>query len=393
MRKTMTDKGVAALKPRSSPYPDPQMVNHYIRVRESGSKSFVCQARDPYGKQKWHTTGSCDVLRIEESRDLARAAIKRIKQGLPPEEPPPVKPDSFRSVAENWFMRHVIAKKFRTEDEIKRCLERYVYPEWADRDFISIRRSDITSLLDHIEDHHGSRMADIVLGKVRNIASWFAGRNDNYISPFTGNLRRHTDPARSRILDDGELKTIWEAAEGNSKLGAFVQLLLLVGQRSEKVRTMKWEDIVDGTWIIATAEREKTNAGSLALPPLALQIIEAQPRIGKNPYVFTGRGDNPMDISKIKYLFNEKLPSMPRWTLHDCRRTNRSLLSRCGISYEIGERILGHTVGSAVSQIYDRHKYDLEKKIALEKLASLIDGIVHPRDNVLPMQKKRKRES
>jgi len=47
MRKTMTDKGVAALKPRSSPYPDPQMVNHYIRVRESGSKSFVCQARDP----------------------------------------------------------------------------------------------------------------------------------------------------------------------------------------------------------------------------------------------------------------------------------------------------------------------------------------------------------
>jgi len=53
MRKTMTDKGVAALKPRSSPYPDPQMVSHYIRVRESGFKSFVCQARDPYGKQIW----------------------------------------------------------------------------------------------------------------------------------------------------------------------------------------------------------------------------------------------------------------------------------------------------------------------------------------------------
>jgi integrase len=388
MRKTMTDKGVAALKPRSSPYPDPQMVNHYIRVRESGSKSFVCQARDPYGKQVWHTTGSCGVLRIEESRDLARAAIKRIKAGLPPIEPPPVKPDSFRSVAENWLARHVIAKKFRTEDEIRRCLERYVYPKWADRDFISIRRSDITSLLDHIEDHHGTRMADVVLGKVRNIASWFASRNDDYISPFTTqNLPRHTKPARSRILDDDELRAIWRAAEVNGKFGAFVQLLLITAQRSEKVRTLQWTDVVDGTWTIATAEREKTNAGSLVLPPLALRIIEAQPRIGRNPYIFAGRGSGCMDISKAKYVFDEKLPSMPNWTLHDLRRSSRSLLARCGVSYEVGERILGHSVGSHVSQIYDRHKYDLEKKIALEKLAQLIDSIVNPRDNVLPMSK------
>jgi integrase len=391
MRKTMTDKGVAALKPRSSPYPDPQMASHYVRVRESGSKSFVCQARDPYGKQIWHTTGSCDVLRIEESRDLARAAIKRIKQGLPTVEPTPAKPDSFRSVAEGWLKRHVAAKKMRTEYDMRRNLEKYVYPHWADRDFISIKRSDVAALLDRIEDESGSRTADLVRSYASSIASWYALRNDNYVSPFAGirGLRRNTKPPRSRVLDDPEIRIIWKAAEANGKFGAFIKLLLLCGQRSEKVRTMRWQDLDDdGTWTIRTSDREKPNAGSLILPPLALSIIRAQPRI--NEFVFAGRRDQPMDISNAKYQFDEKLPSMPGWVPHDCRRTCRSMLSRLNISHETSERILGHRVGTHVSRIYDRHKYDLEKKIALEKLAQLISNIVDQRgDNVVTMAKRK----
>jgi integrase len=79
--------------------------------------------------------------------------------------------------------------------------------------------------------------------------------------------------------------------------------------------------------------------------------------------------------------------------MHDLRRTSRSLLSRCGVSHEIAERILGHSVGTSVSQIYDRHRYDEEKKVALAKLTMLIDSIVNPRDNVLPMAKRGKRKS
>ena len=52
---------------------------------------------------------------------------------------------------------------------------------------------------------------------------------------------------------------------------------------------------------------------------------------------------------------------------------------------------MGHTVGSPVSQIYDRHRYDAEKAAALAKLAALIDGIVNPRENVLPIRKRGKR--
>ncbi|HMF26433.1 MAG TPA: integrase family protein [Pseudolabrys sp.] len=394
MRRTLTDNGVDALKPRSKGYafPDPQLVGHYVRVWPTGARAFTVVARDPYGKQIWHTIGNCDALKIEDAREIARDARKRIKQGLAPVEAPPVKPDTYKDVAENWLRRHVAAKKLRSAYEMRRSLEKYVYPKWQDRPFVSIKRSDVANLLDHVEDNHGSRMADLVLSFIRAIANWYASRDDEYTSPFVRNMRRHLKPARSRILNDDELRTIWKHAEANGQFGGIIQLLLLTGQRREKVVEMKWDDIADGVWTIATADREKGNGGALALPPLALAIVDGQPRVGSNPFVFPGRGSShfkrfPHSVAD----FNAKLPKMPRWTLHDLRRTSRSLLSRAGIAHELAERIIGHTVGTAISQVYDRHRYHDEKKRALAKLAALIDAIVNERRNVIPLANQTRR--
>jgi integrase len=391
-RPTLTDLMVAALPKKRKRYvkPDPVQSGHYVRVMPNGPNVYCAVARDPYGAQKWATLGNADVLKIEEARDKAREAIKRIKAGLPAVEPPPVKPDSFESVAENWLKRHVAAKGLRSAGEIARCLKKYVYPAWGDREFASIRRSDIAGLLDHLEDHHGARQADLVLAIVRSIANWFASRNDSYMTPFVRGMRRHKAGARARILDDGELRSVWKQAEANGAFGAVIRLLLLTGQRREKVATMKWADLDGATWRIATAEREKGNAGTLLLPPRAIEIINTQPRLAGNPFVFAGRrGDaGCLDISQSKRGFDAKLPAMPRWTLHDLRRTSRSLLSRAGVRPDISERVLGHVI-AGVEGVYDRHKYDHEKADALARLANLIETILNPpADNVRQLRRR-----
>ena len=95
MRKTLTNKGVAALRPRAQRYtfPDPEMRGHYVRVQPSGARSFVAVTRDSSGKQIWVNLGAADVTTIEEARETARTAIKRIKAGLPALKSPPVKPE------------------------------------------------------------------------------------------------------------------------------------------------------------------------------------------------------------------------------------------------------------------------------------------------------------
>ena len=79
----------------------------YVRVTPRARTSSSRQARNPYGKQVWATIGTTDELKIEEARDKAREAIRRIKEGKPAFEPPPVQPESFEAVAANWFQRHV----------------------------------------------------------------------------------------------------------------------------------------------------------------------------------------------------------------------------------------------------------------------------------------------
>ncbi|WP_192178805.1 tyrosine-type recombinase/integrase [Mesorhizobium amorphae] len=395
-RRKFSDTGVEALKPKAARYtsPDPEMRGHYVRVMPSGAKSFVAVARDPNGKQVWATIGAADKMGIEKARTLARDAIERIRQGLPPVEQKAA-PVTFNDVQDGYLKRHVVAKGLLSEYEIRRCLDVYVIPQWGKREFVSIRRGDVAALLDKIEDENGARQADSVLAIVRGVCNWFAARNDNYVSPIVRGMRRTVpkDRARERILTDDEIRVIWKHSEGT--FGAMMQLALATAQRREKLMTIKWDDVsIDGVWHVPSDDREKGTGGDLKLSALALEIIRNQSRIGKNPYVFAGRGDghfNGMSRAKINFdkrVKEEAQAKLAPWVIHDLRRTGRSLMSRAGVRPDIAERVLGHVIGG-VEGIYDRHAYRDEKGDALERLGALLDTIIKndPSANVVPIRK------
>jgi hypothetical protein len=61
-------------------------------------------------------------------------------------------------------------------------------------------------------------------------------------------------------------------------------------------------------------------------------------------------------------------------------------MSRAGVRPDIAERVMGHAI-PGVAGVYDRFKYRAEKADALLRLAALIDAIVHPQENVVPMER------
>jgi integrase len=296
----------------------------------------------------------------------------------------------------------VDAKGLRSKEEIVRHLK-IVNAEWARTPFFEIRRKTVNALLDKIAVERSPLQADAVLATLRSIMNWYATRDDEYTSPIVKGMhrdhRKASDRARRRILNDDELRALWAGADQvNGAFGAIVKLLLLTAQRREKVATMKWADVQDGIWTIATEAREKGNAGQLRLPAAALEIIAAQPVIDDNPHVFPGSPHGPWreaarsrppsfnSWSQRKAEIDAALPPMPNWTLHDLRRTARSLMSRVGVSSDIAERVMGHAI-AGVEGVYDRHSYAGEKADALNKLATLIEQIVNPPDqtNVVPL--------
>ena len=380
-------------------FADPEQRFHYVRVHPSGRKSYTVVTRDQAGKQVWTTIGDTTVFGvdgitigdkkvfgIEAAREEARKIISAVKTGTPKEGP-----STFAAVAEGWYKREVLGKGFISGPQIRGYIDRVLLPAWGSRDFVTIRRIDVANLLDDVADTAGVTAADSVLGVIRSICNWYSGRDESYVSPIARRMRRTSDAerARSRILDDAELRQVWTAAEADGQFGAFVRLALLTAQRREKVLSMRWKDIDNGTWTVPREPREKDTGGTLKLPRLALEIINGQPKVDGNPYVLAGRGGTHLSgLTKRKAQFDAKLGKIERWIVHDLLRTARSLLSRCrGVPSNVAERVLGHAVGTQVEKIYDRHDYAAEKADALERLADLIDGIVHPRDNVRKLRR------
>ena len=83
----------------------------------------------------------------------------------------------------------------------------------------------------------------------------------------------------------------------------------------------------------------------------------------------------------------QKFDPLPNWTLHDLRRTAKTLMVRAGVRPDISERVLGHVI-AGVEGTYDRHSYAEEKRDALEKLAAIVNRVLHPpRSNVVKLDR------
>jgi integrase len=403
--KRLTEEGVRKLKPPSNgqiDYFDIGMAGRLVlRVNYGGRKTwralhYVKGVNKTTGKPRTeprtHPLGLYPILNLKEAREKARQFLADPQKALAQADS-----GSFKDVAQNFIKRHVEASKLRSQPEIERCLDKYIYPQWEHKPFRELKRADVATLLDHIQDQHGPRQADMCLAIIRKMTHWYQSRNDDYVTPVVRGMGRSkpADRKRKRILDDDEIRALWKACDGMGTFGAILKCCLLTAQRRDKVTTIKWDDLKDGVWTIVAEAREKGTAGTLRLPPIVLEIINAQPRLAGNPYLFAvGNGRGMFNsFSQRKDELDKKLPKMPPWVIHDLRRTARSLMARAGVLSEHAERVLGHAI-PGVEGVYDRHHYGEEKAEALKQLAHLVDTIVNPpKGNVLSIRQGRRKKA
>jgi integrase len=89
----------------------------------------------------------------------------------------------------------------------------------------------------------------------------------------------------------------------------------------------------------------------------------------------------PVSFSRMKGELDKLLPAnMPKWTLHDLRRSAASGLAALGTAPHVVEKILNHQSGSirGVAAIYNRHSYSAEKREALTKWAQHVVALPAP---------------
>jgi integrase len=366
-----------------------------VRVTAKGVRAFVLDYRIRQ-RQYRYTIGTWPDWSALKAVHEARKLRQRVDRGENPldDRAPPAVVKTVAEVLDEFLVRHVRNKDrpLRSAKEYDSAFNRLVKPEIGSIALYELKRSQVSAMLDKIEDKSGPTMADRTLAYLRKAFNWQAARDDEFLPPIAKGMNR-TKPkerARTRVLSDDELCDIWPHLSGT--FGALVKMLLLTAQRRDEVAKMRWSEIdQNGVWEIP-AERYKTKRSNVVpLSPAARAVVAAQARICD--YVFAGRtGKTPFSgFSKAKAALDaaiaqarakkdtaidEKPKAMPAWTLHDLRRTAKTSMMRAGVRPDISERVLGHVI-AGVEGVYDRHSYLDEKRDALKKLAAIVERIVY----------------
>jgi integrase len=366
-----------------------------LAVHPSGAKSWVVRYRHPVTRvSRKLTLLPPEKLTLAQARKLAGDAMFSVSQGVDPIEAKRAEKQdavaategTLASVAARYL--DIEARKLRSHKHYESVLARHVLPKLGQRQVGELRRSEIVSVLDTVEQTAGPRAADAALAVLRACLRWHEMRSDTFRSPVVPGMQRvkASQGTRDRILDDDELRAVWKATfdERLGPYGACVRLLLLTGARRSEVAGLRRSEIVsvreDGSDIVVwrlPAIRSKSKSEIVRpLSKAALDIVDSTPVISDSDYVFTLNGINAMSLNYVqkKQLIDE-IAGVQGWVVHDLRRTYRSLLSRCRVAFEVAERLLGHS-RPLLDKVYDRHAHMAAMLEGTNKVAAEVERIV-----------------
>jgi integrase len=379
-QRLLTDRFCVGAKPREgetqTDYFDSQVSGLALRVSES-YKSWSLHYTFG-GKRRRLTFGAYPSISLASARTRADEAKAAIAQGRNPSS---VANETLQAICELYMARE--GTKLRTAGWQKGALQRHVYPTLGQRPIGEIKRSEIVRLLDVVEEGSGPAMATQILAIIRKVMNWHATRSDDFHSPIVRGMAR-TQQARDRILTDNELRAIWKA--NGEMFSAYVRFLLLTAARRNEAAKMTWAELQGSDWTLPAA-RNKTKLDLVRpLSRAAQAILKGLPKAGEFIWSVNGGAAPIAGYDKFKRRL-DAASGTKGWTLHDCRRTARSLMSRAGVDKDHAERCLGHVI-PGVRGVYDRHEYHREKARAYEALAALIGRIVSgSQGDVVPMRR------
>jgi integrase len=328
------------------------------------------------------TTLLAGIIRAKEKAALLAAGAdprpertKRLEDAATPQA------ETVAQIVDRYIARVKKDRKdYRSFRQNEASFNRFVKPILGDILAVDLRRKNVADLLDHIADTATPLMADLAFSHFQACWRWASDRDERLPWPFVRGMRRisQADYMRTRVLSDAELTAIWAATADGSPFARYTRFLLLTGaRRSEAMLFWNELDIAKGAWSLP-ASRNKVKF-DLARPLSKLALSQLVMNGHERAFHFSNS-----EVTRRHQLLLEK-SGTANWRTHDLRRTCRTLLSRAGVSTEVAERALGHRP-PAIERTYNQYGFDEELRIAYERLAALVETIVNPVENVVPMR-------
>jgi integrase len=307
---------------------------------------------------------------------------------------------TFGALAERYLNEH--AKRFKkSADADDRNLRLHVLPRWGERSYASINRGDIIALIEQLIADDKPVLANRVTALVSKVFAFAVDVGLLDHSPATRLRKRAKESAKTRTLDDAEIRLFWSRIMSppvSPAIGLALRLSLLTGLRAGEVARIHRKEIIDITdtekaALLIGGERTK-NARAHLMPLSATArriVLDALELAGdRSDYLFPNRvndeeATDPHTLSKAMSRFAADLADdasgAATWkanapTPHDLRRSFATKLSSLGIAKEVRDALMNHAATDIGSRVYDQYQKLPEKRHAVNLWATALSAIL-----------------
>jgi integrase len=370
---------------------DDRLKGFGVRVTSSGGKTYIVQYRigGKGNPTKTHSIGKHgSPWTADTAREQAKNILESVRKGIDPTEAKrrAIRENAatleinrtlaFNSYSYQFLNRQVTDRALRREKEIRSIFARDLIPYFNSQPITTITKKDIDACLNKIGKRSQSS-ANKAYRWLKNMFNCAVLDDDVAKSPVDNIKMPFPELPRERVLNDNELRAVWDATRTMGyPFGPLIQLLITTGQRLREVAEAEWSeiDMYSCEWIIPGSRIKNGKKHVVPLGTRTIDILQTlwDNRPDKSKFVFTTNDRTPVSgFSKAKDRLSEKVDNelgvIPPWTFHDLRRTFATGCQKLGIPVEHTEALLNHKISTAgLVGIYQRHDYGPEKKRAVE---------------------------
>lgn len=372
----------------------------YLMIPKAGTAYWMCRYTF-VGKRRGMTLGKCSHLSLAEAREQVVETQKAIRSGTDPlterKREEKVTISTVQDLFDDWYQE--LEKRLKHPNIPKRVFERDIAPAIGVMTLGSVTPMDVRTIVRKVTNSGRPTIANDALMYLKqffNHGIKLGLLTYNPASAFNVNDAGGVEKSRDRALSLDELSFAFAVFRENRT--SFTRdnylacaLLVVLGVRKTELTEAKWSefDLTNAKWNLP-GERSKSGVGiAIPLPPQVIAWLEElQIRACGSQYVFPSRrsskqphmGKDTLNRAIAKLFGKEpgkkqqpenKMGDIAEFTVHDLRRTCRSLLAAVGVPGHVAERCLNHKL-KGVEGIYDRYDYYDERKQALVKVADLV---------------------
>ena len=383
-RALFTKKWIEQLPPnpidavsKEKEYSDTQVVGLKLLVNKEGRRFFYM--RYTINKRKRGIKlGEYGPMTLIEARSRCNELKASINNGDDPQETKqklqaiPL----FSDFVSEHYMPHAIASKrsFKA-DESK--LRLHLIPLLGNRRIDQITNQQLQCYHDQLKTSHSPATANrhlaLLHAMFKRAIQWgFLEKN-----PATG-IRKHQENNEiHRYLSDDEIMRFIEAlkTEENQVAVAAFKLLLFTGVRRQEALDALWEnvDLQKRVWFLPTSKSGKSR--HVILNPMAVELLQKQPRLPNNPFIFPGKIEGKQINNPVKAFKRVlKVAGIIDFRIHDLRHTHASIAINNGASlYEV-QHLLGHSQAVTTAR-YAHLADDTLRKVSDSISSSILNAI------------------